>query len=174
MEEESTRRDYGNAGDGAEASLSGLDTLSARQVVLGALQRVARSPKPKRRQIDVVAHGSPSPGGTEAAGQTSIDPVSEILRSAEALGIPWKRILVDEIQAERRLRRSLGNVEKGCSLRPLLRLLASSSLRSWRARDQIERLSRRARNGSTGDAVKELRTVFCELVGARKTAANVR
>ena len=152
MAEESTLQGEGEAPDTPKA---GFEALSARRVVLGALERASRRPRPKRRRIDAA---SPQE-------LTVLDPVSEILHCAEELNIPWKRILVDEIQAERRLRRGLGEIERGCSLRPLLRLLAASSLRSWRARDQIERLSREARKASTHDAVRELHFVFSELSG---------
>jgi hypothetical protein len=91
--------------------------------------------------------------------------VPSILRCAETLGIPWKQIVVDEIEAEDRLRRYIADVENECPLRSALKLLSSSFLRSWRIRKQIESLSLAARSASTRAAVRQLRSVFSELVG---------
>jgi hypothetical protein len=88
-----------------------------------------------------------------------------ILRYAETLRIPWKQLLVDEIEAEQRLRRYLADIESECPLRSVMRLLPSSFLRSWRARAQIERLSGEARATSTRKATRQLRAVFSKLLG---------
>jgi hypothetical protein len=87
------------------------------------------------------------------------------LDGAESLGIPWKRILVDEIQAERRLRRHFRDIDKEFSLRAGAKILVCSCLRSWRVRDQVERLSREARKTASDDAARQLRILFGALVG---------
>jgi hypothetical protein len=68
------------------------------------------------------------------------------------------------VQSERRLRRHFTN---GGSLEDGLRILASSCLRSWRTRDQIERLSLEARKVSGRDAIRQLQSVFRVLTGWR-------
>ena len=90
---------------------------------------------------------------------------SEILRCAETLAIPWKRILLGEIEAEQKLRRHLADIEAGCPLSPALTILSFSLLQSWRVRDQIENLACQARGASIRGAVKQLRTVFRRLCG---------
>jgi hypothetical protein len=88
----------------------------------------------------------------------------EILRQAEALEIPWERILLDEIQAEQTLRRyAEDGVETPFSLK--LSILPSSFLSSWRLRDQIQALSCAARGGSLRSAIGQLRLMFRRLVG---------
>jgi hypothetical protein len=96
---------------------------------------------------------------------TATDSAPAILRFAETLGIPWKQILIDEIETEQRLRRYIADLENECPLRSALKLLSSSFLRSWRIRKQIEGLSLAARSASMRDAVRQLRAVFSELVG---------
>jgi len=98
-------------------------------------------------------------------GSSVVDATAEILSGADSLGIPWKRILVDEIQAEQRLRRHFRDIDKEFSLRAVVKILACSCLRSWRVRDQFERLSRKARKIASDDAVRQLRILFAALVG---------
>jgi len=88
-----------------------------------------------------------------------------LLDWAETLGIPWKHILVDEIAAEERLRRYLGNVEEELPLPFVSKLLSSSFLRSWRVREQIEGLAYEAHTSSSPEAAKRLRLVFHGLAG---------
>jgi hypothetical protein len=88
----------------------------------------------------------------------------EILRRAEALEIPWERILLDEIQAEQTLRRySDDGVDMPFSSQ--LSILPFSFLSSWRLRDQIQALSCAARSASLRTAVSQLRLVFRRMVG---------
>ena len=89
----------------------------------------------------------------------------ELLRCVESLGIPWKRILLGEIESEQRLRRYLSDVENDCPLPSVLRILSFSFFRSWRARDRIESLACQARGGSVRTAVRQLRTIFRGLIG---------
>ena len=88
----------------------------------------------------------------------------EILRRAEALEVPWERILVDEIQAEQTLRRYVADVAE-MPLASRLSLLSFSFLKSWRIRDQILALSCAARGACLRSAVSQLRLVFRYLTG---------
>ena len=90
---------------------------------------------------------------------------AEILQCAETLGIPWKRILLGEIEAEQRLRRYLADIENDCPLTSVMKILSFSFFRSWRVRDQIEGLACQARGASVRGAVRQLRMVFRGLIG---------
>ncbi|MGH9364622.1 MAG: hypothetical protein ACRD1B_05075 [Thermoanaerobaculia bacterium] len=90
---------------------------------------------------------------------------AEVLRCAETFGIPWKRILLEEIDVEQRLRRYLADVERDCPLWSALTMLSLSFLQSWRVRDQIQRLACEARGTSARGAVSQLRSVFQRLTG---------
>jgi hypothetical protein len=89
----------------------------------------------------------------------------EILRCAESFGIPWRRILVAEIEAEEKLRRYLPDVQTECPLATAQTVLSFDLLRSWRVRDRIESLACQSRGGSLRSAVRELRRVFQRLTG---------
>ena len=148
-----------------------LEFVSARTVLLGALRHTP-SQRAGRRETEQMPTSPQELSRFELpetepcrCAHAPADPAAEILRNAEALGIPWKRILVDEIQSERRLRRHVAEIEKTSSLSAILTILASSCLRSWRARDQIERFSRGARKTASPDAVRQLRILFGELTG---------
>jgi hypothetical protein len=93
------------------------------------------------------------------------DPAVEILRTAETLGIPWKRLLLEEIEAEQRLRLYFADIQQECPLPSVLRILSFCFLDSWRARDQIQSLACAARGGSSRDAVRQLRMVFLGVTG---------
>jgi hypothetical protein len=64
-----------------------------------------------------------------------------LLAQARDLGIPWERILRQEIRAEGTLRAYLPEVKGPWSLREAAWLLPSSLLQSWRVRARIERLA---------------------------------
>jgi len=91
--------------------------------------------------------------------------VSEILRNAEALQIPWERLLQDEIRAEQTLRRHVIDADAEMPLATALSLLPFSFLNSWRVRDRIQSLSSEARGASFRRAIRELRMVFRRLIG---------
>jgi hypothetical protein len=92
---------------------------------------------------------------------------AEILACAEALGIPWRRILLGEIEAEQRLRRYVGDVAREGPLPAASTVLSFSVLRSWRVRDEIETLACQARSAVRG-AERRLRLVFRHLIGKEK------
>ena len=88
----------------------------------------------------------------------------EVLDRAEALTIPWERILLEEIQAEHTLRRYASDVET-MPLETRLAILPVSFLSSWRVRDEIQALSCAARGARLKTAVSRLRSVFRRWVG---------
>jgi len=91
----------------------------------------------------------------------------EIFACAEALGIPWRRILLGEIEAEQRLRRYVGEVGREGPLPEASTVLSFSVLRSWRVRDEIETLACQTRSAVRG-AERRLRLVFRHLIGKEK------
>ena len=93
-------------------------------------------------------------------------PPSELARRAEALGIPWERLLREEIRTEEKLRGFLADIDADCPLWSILAVLSFSFLQSWRARDRIGNLAHEARSCLHSDALRELRSVFRRLTGA--------
>jgi hypothetical protein len=89
---------------------------------------------------------------------------AEILRCAETLGIPWRRVLLGEIEAEQKLRSYLRDVAAECPLESALSILALSALQSWRVRDRVEALSCQARTSIRG-ARRGLRVLYRHLLG---------
>jgi len=162
----------------ADAPENPLELVSARTVLAGALRRAPRQRAGRKETEQMppspedVSHWDRPGAEPSTYPLTEADPAAEILRNAEAIGIPWKRILVDEIQSEQRLRRHVADIEKNCSLSSILTILAFSCLRSWRARDQMERLSQQARRLSSREAIRQLRNAFFELVGRRTLRAE--
>jgi hypothetical protein len=102
---------------------------------------------------------SPSFGPSEASTP------AQILECAEALCIPWRRILLGEIDSEQRLRRYVADVETRFSLRAAISILSFSLLKSWRIRDEIESLACQARGAANQGAVRQLRIVLQRLTG---------
>jgi hypothetical protein len=88
----------------------------------------------------------------------------EILACAETLGIPWRRLILQEIEAEQRLRRYLPDVAAECPLESALTILSVAAQRSWRVRDQIETLACQARVCARGARTK-LRPFLQHLAG---------
>ncbi len=107
--------------------------------------------------------GDPPPATPLAPTQAASAP--EILRCAEELGIPWKRVLLGEIEAEQKLRRYVADIERECPLPSAVTILSFSMLQSWRVRDQIEALACQARGAAVRGAVRQLRIVFRRLIG---------
>jgi hypothetical protein len=104
---------------------------------------------------------SPAGAEPEPAGQ-------DVLRRAEALGIPWQRVVADEILAEQSLRRLVPDVSVELPLDAAISALPLSFLRSWRVRDRIHNLSFAARSACSPAAIRELRIVSRRLIGARE------
>jgi hypothetical protein len=114
-------------------------------------------------RIAVFAPAEPAPAPDAGSRAEALEP-QEILDCAEALGIPWKRLLLQEIEAEQELRRRLPGA-RGCPLPRALTILPLSFLQSWRVRDGIETLACQARAGSVRGAVRQLREVLRRLLG---------
>jgi len=93
------------------------------------------------------------------------DASEEVLRRAEALAIPWTRILLAEIEAEEGLRRYLADVDEEWALESALAILPLTFFQSWRIRNRIQSLSFEARGRSPRDALRRLRLVSRRLVG---------
>jgi len=89
----------------------------------------------------------------------------EILKLALVLGIPWERILLDEIRAEETCRRHFEDVDCEWPLTAALKILPFTFLRSWRVRDRIEGLSSQARAALDRSAQREIRLVLRRLQG---------
>jgi hypothetical protein len=94
-------------------------------------------------------------------------PVSseQVLQHAGTLGIPWERILLEEIETELKLRRYLPELDRRFPLSRAADILSFSLLRSWRVRDRIETLACEARTTSPRGALRLLRIVFRRLTG---------
>jgi hypothetical protein len=86
---------------------------------------------------------------------------------AEALGIPWERLLEAEIQAERTLRGFVGEPEADLPLWRFLSALPATALDSWRVRERLATLLREARLTHSGAAVRSVREAVDELCGKR-------
>ena len=91
-------------------------------------------------------------------------PADELLARAEALGIPWRRLLAQEIEAEERLRTYLPDLESDGAFDEALDILATEASRSWRIRDQLETLAWQARASMKG-AAGRLRRFFRSVSG---------
>ena len=89
----------------------------------------------------------------------------EIVRRAEALGIPWEAILHDEIQAEQSLRRLVADPDVEIPLGSATTALPASFLSSWRVRERIQSLAGEARSACSPSAIRELRLVSRRLIG---------
>src|SRR5262245_9881160 len=103
-------------------------------------------------------------------GPTETSAPGEILACAETLGIPWRRVLLEEIEAEQKLRRYLADVGAECPLESALSILSLAAQRSWRVRDQVESLAGQARASARG-ARKGLRNFLRHLAGDSEPAS---
>ena len=103
-------------------------------------------------------------------GPTDASSAGEILSCAETLGIPWRRVLLQEIEAEQKLRRYLADVGAECPLDSALSILSHAAQRSWRVRDQVESLAGQARASVRG-ARRGLRKFLRHLAGDAEPAS---
>jgi hypothetical protein len=94
-----------------------------------------------------------------------------ILSCAETLGIPWRRILLQEIEAEQKLRTYLSDVEEDCSLETAVAILSACAARSWRVRDRLETLACQSRVSARG-ARTRLRRFLRRLAGESDAEAT--
>jgi hypothetical protein len=98
----------------------------------------------------------------------------DLLREASDLGIPWQRILADEVRAEKALRLSLADVTEDWPLWPALWILPLSLLQSWRVRDRIQLLTWQATRDRCGAAARQLRALSAHLLGRANGRASDR
>ena len=101
----------------------------------------------------------------------------ELLGVADALGIPWRRLLESEIHAERELKRCLGDLNQEMPLWRILAALQMSVLDSWRIRERISALSweaRAGRNRKSGarGVARSLKTLYEHLSGKQDRDAG--
>jgi hypothetical protein len=90
-----------------------------------------------------------------------------LIAQAEALGIPWKRVLTQEILAEGTLQRFLGPDIAELPLWRALCLIPNSLFHSWRVRNLVDRLSWEASAQGSAAARRELAVLFESLTGPR-------
>ncbi len=93
------------------------------------------------------------------------DARADLLLRADALGIPWEQIVLEEIRAEEGLRRYLEDVDAEWPLAAALGILPSTFLRSWRVRNRLQNLSAQARAAQARSARNDLRRAFEQLGG---------
>jgi hypothetical protein len=79
-----------------------------------------------------------------------------LIRQADALGIPWRRILTREISTEGMLQRFLGSEVKELPLWRALSIIPNSLFHSWRVRDLVDRLAWEASAQGSREARREI------------------
>ena len=114
---------------------------------------------------DFIASGS-APRGESESWPTEIEAL-RLVRQAEALGIPWRRVLSREIFAEGMLQRFLGSEVEEMPLWRALSILPNSLFHSWRVRDIVDRLSWEASAQGSQEARREMGTLVDCLSGPR-------
>jgi hypothetical protein len=96
----------------------------------------------------------------------------DLLDQAAALGIPWRRILEDEIRAERTLRLSLADVSEDWPIWPAFWILPLSLFDSWRVRDRIQVLAWKASRERCEASARQLRALHAHLLGRENGRAT--
>lgn len=98
----------------------------------------------------------------------------ELIAVAEALGIPWQRLLAAEIAAERTLRGFVGEPEADPPLWKYLSALPATALDSWRVRERLADRIREARLTRSGAAMRCVREAVDDLCGRGPAASRSR
>src|SRR5262245_58774444 len=88
-----------------------------------------------------------------------LDEREPVLVRAEMLGIPWRRLLTQEIATEERLREQVPDAPAECALEDAFEILSAEALRSWRVREQLETLAWQSRASVRG-AERRLRALW--------------
>jgi hypothetical protein len=96
----------------------------------------------------------------------------DLLRQASSLGIPWERILSEEIRAERTLRLCLADVSESWPLWAAFPILPLSLLDSWRVRDRIHLLAWKASRDGCESSASQLRALHAHLLGKGNARAS--
>jgi len=147
-----------------------LQPVIERDHIPAQTDRVMASSQPTRppwrapRAVPPALRASPAPDPEPTPAADAGEARLELLRRAEALEIPWRRILQDEIQAEQAQRRHASDVA-AMPLAMRMAVLSHALLTSWRVRDEIQALSTAARATFLPGPVRQLRQVFRRLVG---------
>ena len=123
------------------------------------------APLRNQQGFSVIPHRDGDPSFQRPFVPSETDPPSKILQCAETLGIPWRRILLGEIEGEQRLRRFLSDLDTDFPPLAAVSILSFSALCSWRVRDQIQSLACEARGSGGQGAVRRLRILFQRLSG---------
>lgn len=95
-----------------------------------------------------------------------------LLDRARALGIPWERLIRQEIDAETTMRTFFLDVDGDWPLWAALAALPFCPLQSWRLRDRLEAHSSEARSVGCPRAARQLRAVFRHLCGKTSRSAS--
>ena len=137
----------------------------------------ANAPTPLRFPVHLLPRLGPAPA--LPAGPPVPEPAApapEILLRARALGIPWERILLQEIRAEEALRRYLEDVEADWPLWSALTVLPITFLQTWRVRERVLELAYQAQGSLGGSALRQLRFLFRRLTrgpGTRSASVSL-
>ena len=91
----------------------------------------------------------------------------DLVGQADSLGIPWKRILSEEIRAERMLRLCISDVCADWPLWAAFWILPGSLLHCWRVRSRIDALSWTANRDHCETSVRQLRALHAHFLGRR-------
>jgi hypothetical protein len=116
------------------------------------------------RPAPPVRHGRtvPAPERAQAARR------ARLIAEADALTIPWEKILAGEIAAERTLRVYCGSATAEPLLWQILAILPNTLLESWRVRERIQALAWQASSSRAPQAIREIRKLARHLCGARR------
>ena len=99
-------------------------------------------------------------------------PAAELTAVAEALGIPWERLIEAEIAAERKLRSFVGEPDAEQPLWRYLSVLPATALDSWRVRERLGAHIREARLARSGAATRVVREAVDEMCGKAHAAPS--
>ena len=117
----------------------------------------------------VASIGRPRPEPADAAPASRSEDLTSI---AEALGIPWQRLLGAEIAAERTLRGFVGDPAEDQPLWKFLSALPATALDSWRVRERLAERIREARLTRSGAAMRCVREAIDDLCGRGSAARS--
>lgn len=120
-------------------------------------------PEPSRPAASSPLRAVEAPYAAPAASAPERESRSALLERVAAAGIPWERILVEELSAEEALRRYLADVDAEWPLAAAVEILPLTFLRSWRVRERIQGLAARVRATYARDAQRELRRALASL-----------
>ena len=141
---------------------------AARAHTLGVMsagfrRRSDPDPEPFRPAGSSPLRAVDAPQAAPSAPALERDSRTGLLERVAAAGIPWERILVEELSAEETLRRYLADIDGEWPLGAAVEILPLTFLRSWRIRERIQGLAARVRATHARDAQRELRRALASL-----------